>query len=364
MSRIRIFAIGTCLLAMPVVGLVVACTTTVRPALRDVPPTSLGAPEAIEDDAFTVVFLGDPEARMRGNTAEELAGYIDRLLSLKDDERQRWHLDDGRTLPIEPEVVIIGGDISRDRDTSIEADLPLWEPVLDRGIPVLAGFGNHDWEPESWGDSPSYSFAGHRSNESTVAFTRETYRRSAEASPHLSYREIGPASDHGPVTFLATYKGVDIVNFNTFLYQPSYRYPDGWPITCNPLGGGAGCQEFVGAGPQIEAMESLLAEAGDRPAIFTQHYPLSTSDGWWSDYGASDTTIAQRKQRLLELMADRSDVVFLAGHNHRARQRAWSVGDRRIEEHVAPYFGDGGGFIAVRVSPTRGVLATRTFEFD
>ena len=363
MSRGRILILGGCLLAIPIAGIVAACTSAVRPALRQVPPTVEIAIRETEDDSFTVVFIGDPEARMRGNTAAELGGYVDRLLTVKDDPRHRWRLDDGRTLPIEPELVIIGGDISSDRSTSIAADLPIWQPILDQGVPVLAGFGNHDWEPESWGDSPSYSFAGHRSNESTIAFTRETYRRSAKVSPELSYREIGPTSDHGPLTFLATYKGVDIVNFNTFLYQPSYRYPDGWPITCNPLGGGAGCQEFVGAEPQIAEMDSLLGETRERPAIFTQHYPLSTGDRWWSDYGSTETSLADRKERLLGLMAERKDVVFLAGHNHRASAREWTVGDRRIPEHVAPYFGDGGGFIAVRISPTRGVLAVRNIEF-
>ncbi len=363
MTRVRTFILGAGLLTIPVLGIVVACTTAARPALRDVTAGPGATQVAIDEDAFTIVFVGDPEARMRGNTAAELGGYIDRLLSLKDDALNRWRLDDGRTLPIDPEVVIVGGDISSDRSTSIAADMPIWEPILRRGVPVLAGFGNHDWEPESWGDSPSYSFAGHRSNESTIAFTRETYRRSAEVSPHLTYREVGPSADHGPVTFLATFKGVDIVNFNTFLYQPSYRYPDGWPISCNPFGGGAGCQEFVGAETQIDEMEHLLAGSQGRPAIFTQHYPLSTGDGWWSDYGATDTTLDQRKNRLLELMAQRENVVFLAGHNHRANTRAWSVGDRRIREFIAPYFGDGGGFIAVLVSPKRGILGIRTITF-
>ena len=63
-------------------------------------------------------------------------------------------------------------------------------------------------------------------------------------------------------------------------------------------------------------------------------------------------------------MAERKDVVFLAGHNHRASAREWTFDDRRIPEHVAPYFGDGGGFIAVRISPTRGVLAVRHIAFN
>ena len=360
--RIAAIALPVVLIGLPV-GLIISACATARPALRHhaaSPPERI-APDAV-DDAFTVIFIGDPEARMRGNTAAELGEYVERLLTLGDTRHEWFELGDGRTHEIDPALVIIGGDISRDRQTSIELDLPIWEPFFAAGIPVLAGFGNHDWEPESWGDSPSYSLAGHRSNESTTAFTRETYRRSAEIEPDLAYREVGPTADHGPVTFHATYRGVDIVNFNTFLYQPSYEYPDGWPITCNLLGGGAGCQTFVSAVPQIEAMESLLAEGASRPAIFVQHYPLSTSDGWWDDYDTTDTTLAMRKQRLLDMIARRDEAVFLAGHNHRSSQRAWPVGDRVVAEHVAPYFGNRGGVLAVLASPSRGILEVRTLE--
>jgi hypothetical protein len=362
-GRFAAIAVPVVLLGIPIALVVTACSTA-RPALRrheSIIPVTTTAPPA--DDAFTVIFIGDPEARMRGNTPEELAGYVQRLLDLGETRHEWFQIGDGRTHEIDPELVIIGGDISQDRRTTIELDMPIWAPFFDAGIPVLAGFGNHDWEPESWGDGPSYSFAGHRSNESTTAFTRETYRRSAEISPNLAYREIGPSAEHGPVTFHATYQGVDIVNFNTFLYQPSYEYPAGWPLTCNPLGGGAGCQTFVSAEPQIEAMELLLADDPSTPTIFVQHYPLSTSDGWWNDYDATDTTLAERKQRLLNMIARRTQAVFLAGHNHRSSQRTWPVGDQVVDEYVAPYFGDGGGVIAVLVSPTRGILEVRTLRF-
>lgn len=355
-------ALPVVLLGVPI-GLIVTACATARPALRsqETIPSEI-VDRNPDDDAFTVIFIGDPEARMRGNTAEELGEYVERLLALGETRHEWFRIGDGRTHEIDPALVIIGGDISKDRQTSIELDMPIWEPFFDAGVPVLAGFGNHDWEPESWGDSPSYSFAGHRSNESTTAFTRETYRRSAEIASDLAYREVGPTADHGPVTFHATYRGVDIVNFNTFLYQPSYEYPAGWPITCNPFAGGAGCQTFVTAEPQIEAMESLLAEGASRPAIFVQHYPLSTSDGWWDDYDTTDTTPAMRKQRLLDMIARRDEAVFLAGHNHRSSQRRWPVGDRVVAEHVAPYFGNRGGVLAVLASPSRGILEVRTLE--
>lgn len=143
------------LLGLPV-GLVITACATARPALRHQDATPLRTVDRdATDDAFTVIFIGDPEARMRGNTAEELGEYVGRLLALGETRQEWFRIGDGRTHRIDPALVIIGGDISRDRQTSIELDMPIWEPFFSAGIPVLAGFGNHDWEPESWGAAPN-----------------------------------------------------------------------------------------------------------------------------------------------------------------------------------------------------------------
>ena len=315
-----------------------------------------------QENAFTVIFIGDPEERMRGNTRETLERHVGNLLDLRTNDSAWFDYEGGQSHPISPDIVIIGGDISADRSTSIAADFDLWKPLLTAGIPVLAGFGNHDWEPKSWGDGPGYSMAGHNSNVRTTAFTRETYRASAEACDEFSYREIPSTSDHGPVTFHAIHRGVEIVNFNTFLYQPSYTYPFGWPLSCNPLNGGAGCQTFVSAEAQIAEMESVLSPDTSTPVLFVQHYPLSTGDHWWDDYGASGTQTEERKQRLLTMIAEREHAVLLAGHNHRASHHTWTVNDRDIDEHIAPYFGGTGGYIALLVSPTQGILEVRTIS--
>ncbi|MCP4795422.1 MAG: hypothetical protein GY885_04605, partial [Phycisphaeraceae bacterium] len=112
------------LIGLPV-GLIVTACATARPALRhqDAMSTASVGPDAV-DDAFTVIFIGDPEARMRGNTAAELGEYVERLLTLGDTRRAWFELGDGRTHEIDPALVIIGGDISKDRQTSIELDMP------------------------------------------------------------------------------------------------------------------------------------------------------------------------------------------------------------------------------------------------
>ena len=304
---------------------------------------------------------------MRGNTDAEVAAYVQRLASFRTSTPAYFQYGGG-THPIDPELVILGGDISEDRGTSVGADLPLWQPLYDAGIAFIAGFGNHDWDPEFWSDGPGYSLAGHLSNESTTGFTRETYRRSAQLTGDFSYREVAPSSTHGPVTFHSAYKGVEIINFNTFLYQPSYSYPEGWPLSCNVLLGGAGCQRFASAEPQIARMSNLFTPERTRTALFVQHYPLSTTDNWWSDYDTSGTTVTQKKDRLLGLMSQFDHSVLLAGHNHFASQRSHQFQGRTFQEYVAPYFGGnnlddltrGGGFLALLVSPTEGVLEVAT----
>lgn len=353
---------GVC--AFLAVGLVLAaCVPPGAPG--SAPSSTTAAPAA--DEPFTVVLIADSETRSRGNTAEELSIYIEHLTSYRGDTVE--HFDhEGGTHRVDPELVILAGDISADRDTSVAADMPLWSTLYDHGIAFIAGAGNHDWEPVTFADGTAgYSVAGHLSNESTTGFVRETYRRSAQVSDGFTWSEIGPTAVHGPSAFHARYRGVEIVNFNTFLYQPSYRYPDGWPVTCNLLTGGAGCQIFVDATPQIDRVADRLDPASFPTALFTQHYPLTTSDNWWNDHGVSGTTLQERKLRLLGLMAQYDDSALLAGHNHSELVQTHLHDGRTITEYVAPYFGGaggddltrGGGAVALLVSPSEGILEHR-----
>ncbi len=350
--------------------LVAACTTPPAPGTptTSVPGTTTTTVGPNGDDSYTIAFIGDSEPRMRGNTNAEVAAYIANLASYRTTTSLYFDFGGGDTHRVSPELVVLGGDISADRDTSIASDMPLWQQLYDRGIGLVAGFGNHDWEPVQWSDgSLGYSVAGHAANENTTAFTRETYRRTALTLPGFTYREFGPTATHGPTTFLSSYKGVDLANFNTFLYQPSYAYPDGWPLSCNLLTGGAGCQVFFSAEPQIAALANALSTDPARPTLFVEHYPLTTGDGWWDDHGASGTTVAQRKTRLLGLMNRFEHTALLAGHNHSPGHYTHTVGTRTLDEYVAPYFGGdngedltrGGGFVALLVSPSRGILEAK-----
>lgn len=321
-------------------------------------------PEPTVSDAFTVIFIGDAEPRMRGNTDSEVAWAVRNLVKLKSSRLRYFDRGNGKQYRIDPKLVILGGDISADRTTSIAADLPLYEPLYAAGIPFIAGFGNHDWETMWNGDH--HSPAGQVSNDATTAFTRETYRRSAAMPGGIAYQEVAPVASHGPTTFFATFRGVDIVNFNTFLYEPSYDYPPDSPNGCTAATDGP-CPIFRSAEPQIAAMEALARRSTSRPMLVVQHYPLSTHSWFWSDYGSTPTTYTQRQDRVLRLMGTRSKVAYLGAHTHVSKKTFHEVNGRLVGEFIAPYFGGeggrlqakAGGALAILVSPTKGILEVK-----
>lgn len=321
-------------------------------------------PPPVVSDAFTVIFIGDAEPRMRGNTDAEVSGAVRNLVSLKSGRVRYFNANGGKQYRIDPKLVILGGDISADRTTSIRADLPLYEPLFAAGVPFIAGFGNHDWE-SIWG-ADSHSEAGRRANEATTAFTRETYRRSAAMRGGISYQEVGPVASHGPTTFYATFRGVDIANFNTFLYEPSYDYPATSPNGCTASTSGP-CPIYRSAEPQIAAMDAIARRTPKRTMLVVQHYPLSTNHLFWSDYGATRRTYEQRRERLLQFMATHDNVALFAGHNHVSKKTIHGVNGRIVGEYIAPYFGGegghdpsrAGGALAILVSPTKGILEVK-----
>lgn len=321
-------------------------------------------PEPVVADAFTVIFIGDAEPRMRGNTDAEVARAVRNLVSLKSSRVRYFNANGGKQYRIDPKLVILGGDISADRTTSIAADMPLYEPLYAAGVPFIAGFGNHDWETPFNADT--HSEAGRVANEATTAFTRETYRRSAVMRGGITYHEISPATSHGPTTFYATFRGVDIANFNTFLYEPSYDYPPDSPNGCTASTSGP-CPIYRSAAPQIAFMDAIARRNPKRTMLVVQHYPLSTHDLFWFDHGATSLSVAQRRQRLLQFMATHDKVALFAAHNHVSKKTVHAVNGRVVGEYIAPYFGGDGGFdparaggaLAILVSPTKGILEVK-----
>ena len=321
-------------------------------------------PEPVVPDAFTVIFIGDAEPRMRGNTNAEVSRAVRNLVSLKSSRVRYFDANGGKQYRIDPKLVILGGDISADRNTSIATDMGLYGPLYAAGVPFIAGFGNHDWET-NW-SADRHSEAGRRANEATTAFTRETYRRSAALPGGLTYQEIAPAAANGPTTFFATFRGVDIANFNTFLYEPSYDYPAASPLGCSASTAGP-CPLYRSAEPQIAAMDTIARRSPKRTMLVVQHYPLTTNTLFWNDYGATGRSVDQQRQRLLQFMTTHDKVALFAAHNHTSQKVRHAFNGRLVGEYIAPYFGGNGGHdpsraggaLAILVSPTKGILEVK-----
>mmetsp|Transcript_1680 Transcript_1680/g.5228 ORF Transcript_1680/g.5228 Transcript_1680/m.5228 type:complete len:544 (+) Transcript_1680:59-1690(+) len=326
------------------------------------------AAQANPDELFTIIFVADSESRMRGNTNDEVRSYINNLASYKTDRAEYFDAEGGARHRIDPQLVILGGDISADRQTSVVADASLWQPLWDQGVALIAGFGNHDWTGRG-----QYSVEGDTWNSRALEFCRDTYRNATRvAAPYFGYREFGPTDRRGPVTSVAHFRGVQIVNFNSFLYQPSYHYDfeseSGQAcVTDNAFAGWDGCQVFSSAEPQIQRLEAALDADAGTPTLVVQHYPMSTEADWWSDHGASGTSVAQKKWRLMNLLGRYDSSVLLSGHNHHFSTGSFYAGSGIHTEFVAPYFGghngadlnQGGGFLALLVSRTRGIVEVK-----
>lgn len=322
------------------------------------------------DELFTIFFVSDAEPRMRGNTDDEVRQYINNLVAYKTSRREFFDYDGGK-YALDPKMVILGGDISNDRSTSIANDAALWRTLEENGIAFIAGFGNHDWTGQA-----QYTFNGDQWNREALAFCRDTYRNATRvAAPWFGYSEYNPTDDRGPVTSIATYRGVHIVNLNSFLYQPSYSYDfeseEGKKCAEENIAQGwNGCQKFASANSNILLLELALERKAGEPVIFVQHYPTTTSDSWWDDYGASGTTVAQKKERLYNMISKHvPKTALFTGHMHRydVHQVGNPGSTATYTEYVAPYFGgdggedlnQGGGFLALLVSPRDGIVEVK-----
>mmetsp|Transcript_31438 Transcript_31438/g.67524 ORF Transcript_31438/g.67524 Transcript_31438/m.67524 type:complete len:521 (-) Transcript_31438:489-2051(-) len=305
---------------------------------------------------------------MRDNTNAEVKAYVQIVAAYKDQIEEYFDYDAGQHR-IDPELVILGGDISADADTSVKADWPIWEELEKKGIAFIAGFGNHDYDK-------TYNFNSDTENANTVKFCRASYKNaSVVGSPYFGYQEFGPTDSRGLVTFLASYKGIQIVNFNSFLYEQGYHYDfesdAGQACAANNAEVlWAGCQVYTSAEAQIQEMEGNMSSDETTPTLVVQHYPLDTSvtGDWWVDGGASGKTQDEMQTRLLDITGRYNSSVLLTGHEHAYRTTSYTASNgRTLSEYVAPYFGGangvdlsvGGGFLAILVSKSAGILEVK-----
>lgn len=341
---------------------------------------------AATDDAFTVVFISDLEDNYRGHTTEDSRRIVQSIADLK--RFKKVAFDNYPEHVVDPELVIHGGDISKDswgcegkfgssryvstchlstKEQMIAYELHnVWGPLTDAKIPMVSALGNHDWHSHlrkvkdaDWlGDSKEK----HISNLVSVEFARRTYQLAAQMTDKLSYKEYAPKKKFGQVFVKAEFKGVQIANFMESFDAKSYEFD----ATKDCAAGG----DYGLGGCTTESSESQYAEMArdlnrHQVTLAVSHKPISTS-ARACGYKASEYSAAQVKD-FVGMLSEFPDAAVLSGHTHCSNTHGHAAPNGKVvADYTAPYPWENGagkgGYLAILVSPTRGILETKRID--
>ena len=314
------------------------------------------------DPVYTLVVLGDTEWNMRGYPIQQAIADANKIAQIK---REGRHSYKGHpAFKYNPELLMVVGDISPDRDNSPKDFLRVFDGCYKAGIKCMNLFGNHDWDPEYWGgdkNDPGFSYwGGELQMNNSRKRIAEAAKRSNISLEYIISKEQ-PWSDPMPYAF--TYRKVKYYCGNSFWFLPYYRSfnnpsdPPMW-IARKP--------QFKNADPIIERLERKVNENAASPAIWMQHYPFISN--WWEDFShdGNYNTMEKRKAKIKELIFKTKNPAFFAGHIHHPSIGKYSNGQgKTFTEYVTPLFQDGGGsgYFAL-VSEKEGVLTVDRFSAD
>jgi hypothetical protein len=239
-------------------------------------------------------------------------------------------------------------------------DRPAWmldnifDQLYDKGIPFVSSFGNHDWTfiTNEHGYKPldehSNTAAQLLRNKLTMSFVDETYTRSAALpGSDFVFEKVDPTLEYGPPMYTAEFRGLQLA---TFGFSSAVR---SFPLRCT-TGPTTPCQPADGAdsSEQMAAIEASLDTS--KPALFYHHAPLSVGTDYVSHAAVEDVR---------RLIAKHPQAALLSGHQHsefrRLREALSPETENSFYEYTAGYAHEG-KFLALRVSPTRGVLEVKS----
>lgn len=316
------------------------------------------------DPVYTLVVLGDTEWNMRGYPIERATTDANKIAQIK---REGRHAYKGHpAFKYDPELLMVVGDVSPDRDNSPKDFLRVFDGCYRAGIKCMNLFGNHDWDPEYWGGDKNDPGFNYFTGEPQLNNSRERIAQAARKSNiPLEYIISTDRWWYDPMPYVFTYRKVKYYCGNSFWFLPYYRpsgHPKDWfqdpSLWTRP--------KFKNADPIIESLERLVDRNADSPVIWMQHYPFVSGSDWWGAFshdGRYNTT-DKRKQKIKDLIFKTKNPVFFAGHIHgsHVEQHSNAMG-KTFTEYVTPYFRmDGGSGYFVLVSEQEGVLTAEEFS--
>lgn len=307
------------------------------------------------DPVYTLVVLGDTEWNMRGYSIGEATRDANKIAQIKREARHAYKSHPA--FRYDPELLMVVGDVSPDRDNSPADFLKVFDECYRASIKCMNLYGNHDWEPHKWGDG---SFGYHSiAGELQMKASRNRIKEAARKSGINLFYPGGALSGWGdPMPFAFTYRGVKYYCGNSFWFLPFYKT---WTIPHLQW------PTFRPVDTRIAELEKMVNRDAGYPVIWMQHYPLSDNH-WWDQFqfGGLYNGAESRQNKIKDLIFQTKNPAFFAGHYHFSQVNRYSNGlGKTFTEYVTPYFREGGGsgYFAL-VSEKEGVLTAEEFSAD
>ncbi len=316
------------------------------------------------DPVYTLVIIGDTEWRVESRpyrTIEESTARANKIVDIKN---KRPPFTNHPSIPINPEILMLVGDVSADRDNDYDDFMTVFNNCYNAGIKCLNFYGNHDWDPIDWGDG-TYGFNLFNDNSSSVERIQEAAIKSGVSISSIEDRNADLSDWKTPYPFTFVYRGVRYYcgNYHWFIpyYQNGANIGDWW--LSDP--------EFRAADGIISRLEEIVNANTQQPSIWMQHVPVASS---WMDRYLTDkdgnaistayNTADKRRDKLKELIVKTTNPVHFSGHIHQYYTYTHSSDGKSFKDYVVDDWpeGDNGPGYMVLVSEKEGVLDVQRYN--
>lgn len=332
------------------------------------------------DDWFTAVVIGDPEEEMTRSTSEGGDGvqntydnvykYFTNMVTMA--TTQKFEYDKYPFIKPLTSIVFSLGDCDTDRSdhTNIKK---IFNQVTAAGIPLITLFGNHDWDPEEWGDG-SYGFTstGNTINKATVSMVKSYVTTSSGLTNGISDVTYFTTSsgDVQPSPFTFKYKGVQFFMGESYWFQCPYT---GHYL----LGAQTSDPTFYAPDEIITSLQNYITNnsIGNVPSVWMQHYPIGCEDRWWMNQDASGnapfsaslttsySTATSKRDEYKSLIRQTKNPVHFSGHVHTQSVASYTGATPYIYDYVCSYGGKGGAYI-VLLRSSEGFKEAKNVSFN
>ena len=310
------------------------------------------------DNWFTVIISGDSEIGMRSNDSNKTKAYVKKAIDIH--KYSTYSYSTYNYITPKTELFIMAGDMDQDRGGQLSDFDNVFKQVTDAGIPMITIYGNHDWEPDYWGDdSKGYTLTGHSSNRRTLNVVDTCIERSKPLG--ISDVHVFTSQRSGQVNpFTFKFRNVRFYMGQNYWFQPPYS------------SGILSATFYAPDDEIINPLENYIKTTWkDDAAVWIQHYPFNCADKWWvhqndagksqdSNKGAWQTASAKR-EKLKELIRMTKNPIFFAGHNHTEATHTHSHINGNFKEYITGYFPTGKAFM-VLMKEGVGVMEVKSIQ--